>query len=166
MKILALILLLTSAIGFSADIPDFESIDKSTLWSCERVLEDLIKQRDDLHRNKKISSAEPLNRLILELRVYIFQTFDRQSDPVIGAWSWFNGGRIYLDENGSLYNFTNVKQKKIKNASWSLADKKELIYKIHWGKDKFVDTLKLNVSNGRIEGRNQHGGIVYGTTYK
>jgi hypothetical protein len=74
-------------------------------------------------------------------------------DPILGRWSWFNGGAKEFHEDGTI----------TPNGKWRCLDP-DLTprkYEVSWENDKWIDILYLVKNETTLQGRNQRGDNVW-----
>jgi len=72
--------------------------------------------------------------------------------PLTGEWSWFTGQKVFVKADGTFEGATQIRSGKIE-----VVDKAKGIYRFSWDNGAWVDTVTLDSSGSKLEGKNQQG---------
>ena len=80
--------------------------------------------------------------------------YDRDKDPVLGQWKWFNGGLLEVKADGTIQGAP--------NASWQRPDSTVLGYRFRFESGAAIDDLILSPDGTTLRGKNHDGVDVSG----
>jgi uncharacterized protein (TIGR03067 family) len=75
-------------------------------------------------------------------------------DPLVGHWSWFDGGTVTVLPGGTLVH------DKGNRGTWNIKDRAQRTYTLRWLQGGFVDTIQLSEDGQSLSGSNQNGTAV------
>lgn len=78
---------------------------------------------------------------------------------LVGTWSWFNGGTVYFEADGTARGYMGAEQ--IDSCTWKLMDAADRWYQLTW-QSGWVDQLTLSADGNSLAGYNQAGNYVTG----
>ena len=70
---------------------------------------------------------------------------------IVGTWSWFNGGTVTINSDGT-----------INSGTWEQTDAQKQSYTLNWNNGQYIDKLNLSADCNSLAGYNQDGTYVTG----